>query len=172
MAYTLQKHMSVCMCALRIFKVFQWLWYAAGWWLWLLEDRLPAEIVWDAAARTPDVELSINARFDHLLLPGNRNVARGKLIKNGLVGVVQSDSLHRGESPDIIQALGVHHFRVGDERRRHNTWRGEKQCKCLTQPSTRNKRGEQKTTRYLHSVSSSWCPWKMGELWSHHSIRS
>ena len=95
---------------------------AAGWWLLLLHYRLPA-VFGDAAVRTPNIELSVDACFDHLLLPGDGDVAWGKLIEKAFIRIIQGHSLHRGESSNVVQTFSVHHFRVRDERWMQNSWR-------------------------------------------------
>lgn len=84
----------------------------------LLQDGLTSQVVGQSAVGSPDCELPVDARLDHLLLPGDGDVPRGKLIKKLLVIVFQLHAFNRGEGPDVVDVLGINCLGVWHKRGR------------------------------------------------------
>lgn len=82
----------------------------------LLQDGLPPQVVGQGTTGAPHVELSIDPCLYHLLLPGDGDVPRGKLIKELIVYVFQSHAFYRGEGAHVIQVLGIHRLGVWYKR--------------------------------------------------------
>lgn len=97
--------------------------YAAGWRLGrLLQDGFTPQVIGQSAAGSPDCELSIDPGLDHLLLPGDGDVPRGKLIEKHRVHLFQLHPLHRGKGADVVQILGVHSLGVWHEWGCQDPW--------------------------------------------------
>lgn len=74
------------------------------------------EVVGQLAVLSPDVQLSEHARLDHLLLPGDRDVARSEVSVELGVLVVQDDAFDRAEGAHVVNIFGVDRPRIGDKR--------------------------------------------------------
>lgn len=84
----------------------------------LLQDGLTSQVVGQSAVGSPDCEFPVDAHLDHLLLPGDGDVPRGKLIKKLPVIVFQLHAFDRGEGPDVVDVLGINCLGVWHKRGR------------------------------------------------------
>lgn len=82
----------------------------------LLQDGFAPQVVGQSAIQAPDCELAVDPRLDHLLLPGDRDVAGGELVKKSRVLVFQLHTFNRGEGSDVIDVLGINCLGVWHER--------------------------------------------------------
>lgn len=107
----------------RVLFISKPLWYGTSGRLWrLLQDRLAPQIVRHGATTTPNIQLATDSCLNHLLLPGNGDVSRGKLIEKLLIHVFQVNPFHSGECTYIIKVLGIHSFRIRDKWRWQNPY--------------------------------------------------
>lgn len=97
--------------------------HRAGGGLWrLLQDRFSSQVIGQSAISSPDCELTVDPHLDHLLLPGDGDVPRGKLIEKLLVLVLQLHAFDGGEGPDVVDVLGINRLGVWHERGRKDPW--------------------------------------------------
>lgn len=73
----------------------------------LLQDGFTSQVVGQTAVCSPDCELAVDPRLDHLLLPGDGDVPRGELLEKLIVFVVQLHAFNRGEGPDVVDVLSI-----------------------------------------------------------------
>lgn len=93
----------------------------------MFQDGLASQVIGQSAVGSPDRELSVDACLNHLLLPGDGDVPRGKLVKKLSVLVLQLNAFNCGEGPNVIDVLGVNGLRIWHKRGRKDP------CGAMTQ---------------------------------------
>lgn len=87
-----------------------------------LQDGLSTQVVRQRAVGGPHCELAVDARLDHLLLPGDGDAPRGKRVIKVLVLISQLDAFDRGESPNVVDVLDINRVGVWHKGGREDPW--------------------------------------------------
>lgn len=77
----------------------------------------PLHVIRHLTIWAPHIQVPKNTSLDHLLLPGNGAVARGKLLEELCVGFIKNHTLDCGKGTHVLYVLGIDSPRVWDERR-------------------------------------------------------
>lgn len=86
----------------------------------LLQDGFTSQVLGQTAVGSPHCELPVYAHLDHLLLPGDGDVPRGKLVEKLCVLVFQVHAFNCGEGPNVVDVLGINCLGVWHKGGRQN----------------------------------------------------